>query len=97
MMQTDVKAVYKNATGQLGIAAASGTRVRIKGLWMATPVGAGSVVIRDGSSTGTVLLQVDTAAAIFDANVFIPGEGILFQGDPHVTLTSVTSVTVFYG
>jgi hypothetical protein len=99
MMQTDVKAVYKASTGQLGIGAVGGTRVRIKGIYAATPVGAGSVTIRDGGSTAVfpILLQFDTAAVIEDFFIPIPGEGILFQADPHVTLTSVTSVTVFYG
>lgn len=95
--QTDVKAVYKSSTGQLGIAAAGGSRVRIKAISCATPVGAGSVTIRDGSSTSNILIQFDTAAVISNNYFKLPGEGILFQLDPHATLTSVTSITVYYG
>ena len=91
--QTDVKAVYVNATGLAGI----GIRNRIKGVWVVSPVGAGSVIIRDGSATGATLIKFDTAAAIFDAYMLVPGEGVLSQGDLHVTLTTVTSVTIFYG
>ena len=29
--------------------------------------------------------------------VLIPDQGVLFQDDPYVTLTNVTSVTFFYG
>jgi hypothetical protein len=92
--QTDVKAVYLSATGLAGIA---GLRNRVKGIWMATPVGAGSVVIRDGSATGVTLIKFDTAAAITNDYMLLPGEGVLSQADLHVTLTSVTSVTIFYG
>ena len=101
MMQTDIKAKYVNATGAMGIGsslAAGGMRIRIKGLWLATPVTAGSVVIADGSATGNVLLKFDTGAVVADQYMLFPGEGILFQGDPYVvTLSNVTSLTVFYG
>ena len=95
--QTDVKSVYASGTGQLGIAAAGGTRVRIKAISCATPVGAGSVIIRDGSATAATLIKFDTAAAITNNYFLLPGEGVLFSADPHATLTSVTSITVYYG
>lgn len=94
-MQTDVRSIYKNATGQLGI-----SRARIKGFIIVPGGTAGSVIIRDGSVSGAVLIQTDTLAAstgVSTGLALVPGEGVLSQGDPHVTLTNVVSITVFYG
>jgi hypothetical protein len=71
--------------------------VRIKAIWVATPVGAGNVTITDGGSTGAIRIKFDTAAAITNDYMLLPGEGVKFQGDPYITLTSITSVTIFYG
>lgn len=94
-MQTDVRSVYKNATGAFGV-----SRCRIKGFIIVPGGSAGSVVIRDGGAGGAILMQTDTLAAstgVSTGLALVPGEGILSQGDPYVTLTNVVSITLFYG
>lgn len=93
-MLTDVKSKNVTATG----AAAVGTRNRVKGVYIVPSGVAGSVSFRDGGASGNELLKLDTvASATAPTVVWIPGEGVLFQADPYLTLTSVTSVTFFYG
>lgn len=92
MMQTDVKA--KNLTST---AAASVGPCRIKGVYYACPAGGGSISFKNGGSGGTELIKIDAPAAASSQNVIIPGEGVLFSDDPYVTITTVASVTFFYG
>jgi len=94
-MQTDVKAKYMSSTGasQVGL-----PRARIKAIYYVPSATAGSVSFKSGGSGGTELLKIDTpASAINPRTVLIPGQGVLFEEDPYVTLTNVTSVTFFYG
>lgn len=91
-MQTDVKAKNLTAT-----AAASVGPCRIKGIYYVSPVGGGSISIKNGGASGTELIKIDAPAAVGSQNVLIPGEGVLFLQDPYVTITTVTSVTFFYG
>lgn len=91
-MQTDVKSAVATATVTMYAG-----RTRLKGVTLTPSAVAGSVVFRDGGAAGTVLLTVNTPAVAGMHDVFIPGEGVLFGTDVHVTVTSVTSVTIFYG
>lgn len=86
----DIKAKKVTATGALAVGPA-----RIKGLSL-IPVAAGNITVRDGGATGEVVLDVAIEAAS-DSQLNIPGDGIRCVNDPHITLTAVTSVTVFYG
>jgi hypothetical protein len=92
-MQTDVKATHVEATGTM----ASG-RVRVKGYQCLSGGTAGDIVFRDGGASGTIRLQFNVPANTNNpfANI-IPGEGILFVTDVHVTLPTSTKVTIFYG
>jgi hypothetical protein len=100
--QTDVKTVYVNGTGAMGIGQTSAypnksKPVRIKAIWLVSPVTAGNVTILDGSATGPITIKLDTGAVVSDDYLLFPGEGVLFQGDPYVSVfTNVTSITVFY-
>lgn len=91
-MQTDVKA--KNLTST---AAAEVGPCRIKAVYFVSPAGGGSVSFKNGGSGGTELLKLDAPAAAAGNQVDIPGEGVRFTSDPYVTITTVTSVTFFYG
>lgn len=91
-MQTDVKSAVATATGTMYAA-----RTRLKGVTLTPSSSAGSVVFRDGGASGTTLLTLNTPAAAGMNDVVIPGEGMLFGTDVHVTVTNVTSVTIFYG
>jgi len=92
-MQTDVKATHVEATGTM----VSG-RVRVKGYQCLSGGTAGDIVFRDGGASGTIRLQFNVPANTNNpfANI-IPGEGILFVTDVHVTLPTSAKVTVFYG
>lgn len=93
-MQYDVKAATRTDDGSM-----YGARTRVKGLLISpTPGSAGAVVLKDGGSSGVVRLTVNVASgATSPFPVLIPGEGILFDTDVYLDLTTVTSVTVFYG
>ena len=95
--QTDVKSAHLSAAGVLF----SG-RTRLKGFVITPAVSTtATITVRDGSSTGMVLYQMDLISSVAP-NPFgmtIPGEGILatiglyFQTD----VGSIAGITVFYG
>ena len=92
-MQTDVKAAHTEVTATI----VSG-RTRLKGYQCLTGGTAGDIVFRDGGATGVERLRFNIPAT--PANPFsnlIPGEGILFTTDVHVTVPGTAKVTVFYG
>jgi hypothetical protein len=91
MMQTDVKSITIDGTGDLDV---GGTRTRLKGIYYSMTTG-GTIEVADGTG-GDVLLSFVVPVG---SNYFlIPGEGILFRDTPSVTYTTaVGSVTVFYG
>ena len=92
-MQTDVKAAHVEATGTM----VSG-RNRVKGYQCLSGGTAGDIILRDGGASGTIRLQFNVPANTNNpfANL-IPGEGILFTTDIHVTLPTAAKITVFYG
>lgn len=92
-MQTDVRSSHVEATGTM----VSG-RVRVKGYQCLSGGTAGDIIFRDGGASGPILLQFNVPANTNNpfANL-IPGEGILFETDVHVTVPTSTKVTVFYG
>lgn len=90
-VQYDVLSVYVTGTGALG----TGGRCRVKGVYYVATA-AGSLIFRDGSATGPIRIQMATSSS-GSGLALIPGEGVLFQGDPHLTVGGTASVTVFYG
>jgi len=102
-MQYDVLASAPlTATGQVTDNASSPNnllRLRIKGLYFINGATAGSVVFRDGVESGSVLLTLNTPASTASGASYIimPGEGILVETNLHGTVTTTTSVVVFYG
>ena len=76
--------IYSGATNLAGYQLASG------GV-------AGEIVFRDGGSGGTVLLRVNITINTAVISTLIPGNGIRFNTDIHVTLPSGASVTIFCG
>lgn len=91
MMQTDVKAVSLDASGDI-----TNIRTRVKGLVIEPGGSAGSVILKDGGSGGTTVLTINTIANGETFNVVIPGEGVLFKNSAYATLSNA-KVTVFYG
>lgn len=92
-MQTDVRSSHVEATGTM----VSG-RVRVKGYQCLSGGTAGDVIFRDGGASGAIIFQFNVPANTNNpfANI-IPGEGILFETDVHVTVPTATKITVFYG
>lgn len=91
-VQTDVKASHVEATGTV----VSG-RTRVKGL-IVTPGGtAGDIILRDGGGTGTTRLQFNVSTNLTTFSISVPGEGVLYYTDVHITLPAAVKATVFYG
>lgn len=98
-MQTDVLASgVRTTSGQLADQAGNDLgRNRIKAIYIVPAAGAGSVVFKDGGASGTTRLTVNTLASSTAPNyLLLPGEGIVFQTDIYVAVTTVASVMVFY-
>ena len=93
MMQTDVLASHVEATGTMVTG-----RVRVKGYQFLGAGTAGDIILRDGGSGGKIRLQFNISATPLNPLSFlIPGEGIVFYTDVHVTLPTGAKITVFYG
>ena len=91
-MQYDVKAAHAEATGTI----VSG-RNRLKGYQCLSGGTAGDVIIRDGGASGPIRLQFNISTNLVAFGLPIPGEGILYYTDMHVTLPTAAKITVFYG
>jgi len=92
-MQTDVKAGYVSASDTVFAG-----RTRFKGLVVTPGSTAGTTVVRDGGSGGTILFSTATLANGTPFNVVVPGEGVLCLTNLYVAVTGTsTTATVFYG
>ena len=95
MMQTDVKSTHLNASGSVFAG-----RARIKGFVMCATAGqAGTLLLRNGGASGTIVIEVDIPANSNPNSFYIlvPGEGVLCSTDVYASITNLASVTVFYG
>jgi hypothetical protein len=95
MMQGDVSSTHRNSTGTVYAG-----RTRVKGFSIcATASTAGTLLLRNGGSGGTVLIEIDIPSNSNPNSFYvaIPQEGVLFTTDVYATLTNIASVTVFYG
>ena len=98
-MQTDVLAsVPITASGQFTDQAASNIgRCRVKAVYIVPSGTAGSLVLKDGGSSGTVIATFNTvASATQPTYLLLPGEGLLFKTNVYGTVTSLGSATVIY-
>jgi hypothetical protein len=55
------------------------------------------VIIRDGGASGITELQFNIGTGTQPITMLVPGEGILFRTDVHVTLPTNSKITLFYG
>jgi len=92
MQQTDVRAVHVETTGTV-----VSNRTRLKAYHCISGGTAGDVIYRDGGSSGTIRLQFNIGTGTQPITLLIPGEGILFTTDIHVTIPASAKVTTFYG
>ena len=98
-MQTDILASRaRTDDGQL-LDQAGNTigRCRVRSIYIVPDSSAGSGVFRDGGATGPVKLTLPTmASTAWPAYLLLPAEGLLFQSNIYVDVTTITSVMVFY-
>lgn len=94
-MQYDVKSAHVNASGSVYAG-----RARVKGFSIcATASTAGTLLLKDGGSSGTTLIEVDIPSNSNPNSFYtlVPGEGVLFSTNIYASLTGIASVTVYYG
>jgi len=96
MMQTDVKAAHIEETGTI-----VSERTRLKGYQCISGGTAGDVIFRDGGASGVIRLRFNIGTGTQPIGLSIPGEGIVFTTNIHVTVPgtapNTAKVTVFYG
>lgn len=85
---SDVQSTYLNASGNIFTG-----RTRIKGIYVTT--GAGSVIIKDGGSSGITKVQIDTTAG-GPTYLLLPEDGVLCENGAYATLSGVGSATFFW-
>lgn len=90
-MQTDILASSLAASGT-----AFAGRTRVRGALIEPGSSAGSIVFKDGGSSGATKFTINTSANGESFSMVIPADGILFQTDVYVALTNA-KVTVFHG
>jgi len=94
-MQGDVSSTHRNSTGVV-----YASRTRVKGFSVcATASTAGTLLLRDGGASGTVLIEIDIPSNSNPNSFYVavPQQGVLFQTNVYATITNIASVTVFYG
>jgi len=94
-MQYDVKAKHANASGTIFAQPA-----RVKGFSIcATASTPGTLLLKDGGSGGTTLIEVDIPSNSNPNSFYtlVPGEGVRFTTDIYASLTGIASITVYYG
>ena len=90
-MQTDVSSTYLAASGDVTAAP-----FRLKSFIVRGDGTAGYVKFRDGSVSGTVLLQVDLGTADTQTfSVLLPGEGIRFPTSIYADMSHAAALTSF--
>jgi len=73
-------------------------RTRIKAVYIVPSGTAGSVVFKDGGSGGTTVMTLNTvASATQPTYLLLADQGVLFTTAVYADVTSIGSVTIFYG
>ena len=91
-MNSDIGALTLTSTGAI-----QSGRTRLLSIYYVGHASAGSLTFKDGGGSGTQKLVIATPAgsAADQYQVDMPLDGILFKTDMHLTISNVTSVTVF--
>jgi hypothetical protein len=89
---TNVFALHEDSTGTMYSGATN-----LAGYQLASGGVAGEIVFRDGGASGTVRLRVNITVNTAVISTLIPGNGIRFTTDIHVTLPASAAVTIFCG
>ena len=90
---TNVFSAHADATGTIYAGATN-----LAGYQIAPGGTAGEIIFRDGGAGGTLLLKVNIPATpLTPISTLIPGNGIRFNTNIHVTLPASAAVTIFCG
>jgi len=90
---TNVFSEHNDATGVMYAGAAN-----LAGYQIAPGGTAGEIIFRDGGASGTERLRVNIPATpLTPISTIIPGNGIRFTSNIHVTLPTAAAVTIFCG
>lgn len=89
---TNVFAIHEDATGTMYAGATN-----LGGYQVASGGTAGEIVFRDGGASGTERLRVNITTNTAVISTLIPGNGIRFSTDIHVTLPTGAAITIFCG
>jgi len=89
---TNVFAEHADATGTIYSGATN-----LAGYQLASGGTAGEIVFRDGGSGGTERLRVNITTNTAVISTLLPGNGIRFNTDIHVTLPTGAAVSIFCG
>jgi hypothetical protein len=90
---TNVFSAHADATGAIYAGATN-----LAGYQIAPGGTAGEIIFRDGGASGTILLKVNIPIApLTPISTLIPGNGIRFNTNIHVTLPATAAVTIFCG
>ena len=95
MAVNDLTAKTITSTGFVTGSSSNAQPARVKTIYYVASGTAGSIVLKDGGSSGTTLMTIATpASATATEVVYIPEGGVRFRTDVHATLPNVPSVTV---
>ena len=90
---TNVFAEHRDSTGVIYAGATN-----LAGYQLLTGGTAGEIVFRDGGASGTERLRLNIPTApLTPISTLIPGNGIRFTTNIHVTLPTAAAVTIFCG
>jgi len=89
---TNVFAIHEDATGTMYAGATN-----LAGYQLASGGVAGEIVFRDGGASGTERLRLNITVNTAVISTLVPGNGIRFNTDIHVTLPTGAAVTIFCG
>lgn len=90
---TNVFSAHADATGAIYAGATN-----LAGYQISPGGTAGEIIFRDGGASGTLLLRINIPAApLTPISTLIPGNGIRFSTNIHVTLPTNAAVTIFCG
>ena len=90
---TNIFSEHNDATGTIYAGATN-----LAGYQIAPGGTAGEIVFRDGGAAGAERLRLNIPAApLTPISTLIPGNGIRFTTDIHVTLPASSAITIFCG
>lgn len=89
---TNVFSAHEDATGVVYAGATN-----LAGYQFLTGGTAGEIVFRDGGASGVVKLRINISTNAVPVSTLIPGNGIRFDTNIHVTLPANAVITVFCG